>query len=83
MQSCLEIVVPVLVLFSIYMNNYDYLTFYAVIFLVFFTVLATYIYHYPPQGTKYYAFMGNVTAIGGLLLLSHIIYNKIPKNIKK
>ncbi len=79
----LEIVVPVLVLFSIYRNNYDYFMFYAVIFLVFFTVLATYVYHYPPQGAKYYAFMGNVTAIGGLLLLSYIIYNKIPGNIKK
>ena len=79
----LEIIVPILVLYNIYINNYDYFMFYAVIFLVFFTMLATYVYHYPPKGSKYYAFMGNVTAIGGLLLLSYIVYNKIPQNIKK
>tara|TARA_Y100000741_G_C18244773_1_gene555063 strand:- start:1347 stop:1769 length:423 start_codon:yes stop_codon:yes gene_type:complete len=78
----LEIIVPVIVLFNIYINNYDYFMFFGVIFLVFFTILATFIYHYPPKGNKYYAFMGNVTATGGLLLLSYIIYNKIPKNIK-
>ena len=78
----LELVVPIIVLYNIFINNYDYYMFYAVIFLVFFTMLATYVYHYPPKGSKYYAFMGNVTAIGGLLLLSYIIYNKIPENNK-
>jgi uncharacterized membrane protein YphA (DoxX/SURF4 family) len=34
-----------------------------------FTVLATALYHFPPTGSEYYAFMSNLTALGALLLL--------------
>lgn len=40
------------------------------LYLVAFTVLATLIYHWPPTGQAYYPFISNVTACGGLLLLS-------------
>ena len=40
------------------------------LYLVAFTVLATLIYHWPPTGKTYYPFISNVTACGGLLLLS-------------
>ena len=73
----LEIFVPAFIVYNIYMNNYNYWMFYAIIALIFFTILATLVYHYPPEGAAYYAFMANVTAIGGLFLLSYIIYNKI------
>ena len=43
---------------------------YACYYLIGFTVLATLIYHYPPTGATYYPFISNVTAVGGLLLLS-------------
>ena len=47
----------------------------SIIALIFFTILATFVYHYPPEGAAYYAIMANVTATGGLFLLSYIIYN--------
>jgi hypothetical protein len=34
-----------------------------------FTVLATFLYHWPPSGAAYYAFISNVTACGGLWLI--------------
>ena len=55
----LEIFVPAFVVYNIYMNNYNYWMFYAVIALIFFTILATLVYHYPPKGAAYYAFMAN------------------------
>ena len=44
--------------------------------LVLFTILATLIYHYPPKGKEYYAFISNLTTVGGFLLLADYIYNK-------
>jgi uncharacterized membrane protein YphA (DoxX/SURF4 family) len=41
------------------------------LYLVAFTVLATILYHWPPTGKTYYPFISNVTACGGLLLLSN------------
>ena len=40
-----------------------------------FTVVATLIYHFPPTGGEYYAFMKNLTATGSLLLLSTLFLN--------
>ena len=40
------------------------------LYLVAFTILATLVYHWPPTGNAYYPFISNVTACGGLLLLS-------------
>ena len=74
----LQFCVPVYTIYTIYTKTYNYLSFYLIIALVFFTMLATLLYHYPPIGNKVYAFNGNICAIGGLLLLSYIIYNKIP-----
>ena len=34
-----------------------------------FTILATYLYHYPPVGHDLYAFMKNISIIGGFLLI--------------
>ena len=66
----LEIVAPILILFSLQTNMYNELAYFSSIGLAIFTVLATIIYHFPPTGSEYYAFMKNLTATGSLLLLS-------------
>lgn len=66
----LEIVAPILILFSLQTNMYNELAYFSSIGLSIFTVLATIIYHFPPTGSEYYAFMKNLTATGSLLLLS-------------
>ena len=49
---------------------YNNLAYCSSIGLAIFTALATLIYHFPPSGGQYYAFMKNLTATGSLLLLS-------------
>jgi uncharacterized membrane protein YphA (DoxX/SURF4 family) len=41
----------------------------SIVALILFTILATYLYHFPPTGKSYYSFMSNLSTIGGLLLL--------------
>mgnify|MGYP001184249894 FL=1 len=66
----LEIVAPVIILYSIQTGTMSKMACFSSIGLAIFTVLATLIYHFPPKGSNYYAFMKNLTATGGLLLLS-------------
>ena len=54
---------------------YSDLAYFSSIGLAGFTVLATLIYHFPPTGGEYYAFMKNLTATGSLLLLSTVFLN--------
>ena len=66
----LEIVAPVIIMYSIQTGTMSKMACFSSIGLAIFTVLATLIYHFPPKGSNYYAFMKNLTATGGLLLLS-------------
>jgi len=66
----LEILAPIIIMFSLYTNTYNDYAYYSSIGLAIFTVLVTLIYHFPSSESKYYAFMKNLTATGGLLLLS-------------
>ena len=66
----LEIVAPIMILYSIQTQELSEMACLSSIGLAVFTVLATLIYHFPPKGANYYAFMKNLTATGGLLLLS-------------
>jgi hypothetical protein len=53
---------------------------YAVLSLVtlaMFTVLATYIYHFPPIGMTFYPFISNVSAVGGLLAFAVFLGQKL------
>ena len=59
-----EVVASALVLFGT-----RYYAKQAVLSLIVFTVVATLLFHYPPQGMKYYPFISNVTTVGGLYLL--------------
>jgi len=67
----LEIIAPLII--SIYSYNHNPLLHtYAklsILGLIVFTILATFIYHFPPVGQNYYSFMSNLSTLGGLLLL--------------
>ena len=67
----LEIVAPFIISLYSYNHNpmlYTY-TKMSLLGLILFTILATLIYHFPPSGSNYYAFMSNLSTLGGLLLL--------------
>jgi len=66
----LEIIAPIIILYSLQTNMYNDLAYYSSVGLAVFTVLATLIYHFPPLGGEYYSFMKNLTATGSLMLLS-------------
>jgi uncharacterized membrane protein YphA (DoxX/SURF4 family) len=76
----IELLCPIILFYSIYkiQNSHDKMTihkyktyaYYSLLLLVLFTILATYIYHYPPNGDEYYPFMKNITIIGGLLAMT-------------
>lgn len=69
----LEIIAPIII--SLYSYNANPLLYtYAkasLLGLIIFTVLVTFMYHFPPVGPNYYSFMSNVSTLGGLLLLYH------------
>jgi uncharacterized membrane protein YphA (DoxX/SURF4 family) len=70
----LEICAPILILTSVQTNKYNLEAYYSCVTLGLFTILATILYHFPPYGANYYAFMKNLTATGALFLLSNYIY---------
>tara|TARA_B100001175_G_C19302342_1_gene538879 strand:+ start:224 stop:598 length:375 start_codon:yes stop_codon:yes gene_type:complete len=70
MVIILEIVAPIIILYSLQTNLYTDIANYSCLGLGIFTILATLIYHFPPNGSQYYPFIKNVTATGALFLLS-------------
>jgi len=68
---------PLIILYSVYNPKYYMYGFNATLFLIIFTMKATYLYHFPPYNKEYYPFMSNVTTIGGLSLLAYIFYYKL------
>jgi hypothetical protein len=67
----LEILAPFIISVYAYTHNSvlkDYAIL-SVVGLIIFTVLATIIYHFPPQGQNLYSCMSNLSTIGGLMLL--------------
>ena len=65
---------PLIILYSVYNKRYKIYGAIASLILAIFTVLATYFFHFPPTGQHYYAFMSNITTVGGLSLLSYFLY---------
>ena len=65
---------PLIILYSVYDKRYKIYGSIASLTLAIFTVLATYFFHFPPTGQHYYAFMSNITTVGGLSLLSYFLY---------
>jgi uncharacterized membrane protein YphA (DoxX/SURF4 family) len=67
----LEIIAPLII--SLYSYNHNPLlhtyTKLSLLGLITFTILATFMYHFPPVDKNYYSFMSNLSTLGGLLLL--------------
>lgn len=57
-------------------NPLKHLAIISCILLFIFTIIATYLFHFPPVGSNYYATLSNTTACGGLMLLGYFIYKK-------
>jgi uncharacterized membrane protein YphA (DoxX/SURF4 family) len=70
----LEICAPVLIIYSLVYGKYTYYSYIATNLLIAFTIFATILYHFPTQPNQYYYFMKNLSIIGGLLLLSNLLY---------
>jgi uncharacterized membrane protein YphA (DoxX/SURF4 family) len=70
----LEIIAPIIIIYSIQTKHLENLACISSISLGIFTILATLIYHFPPKGSNYYAFMKNLTATGSLFLLSTVFH---------
>jgi len=68
----LEILAPLIVLYSEYFNKYKKYAKYSLYSLIIFVIVATYLYHFPPFKGQYYPFMSNMSTIGGLLILSKL-----------
>ena len=65
----IEIIAPIVIVYSFARDkHYEYAK-YAIISLILFTILATLMYHFPPTGRIYYPFISNVASVGGLMLL--------------
>lgn len=71
----LEILGPLFIVKGSFDRNYKEIGIYSAYGLVIFTILATLIYHFPPFGNTYYAFISNITSIGALLLVAYVLKN--------
>lgn len=71
----LEIIAPVVVVYSIATKKYRGWAYYSVIALVIFTILASLLYHFPDFSNykRSLAFWSNMSLLGGLLLLAKVI----------
>jgi len=72
----LEILGPLLILYSSATNNLKKIAYYACIILTIFTIMATMIYHMPPTGNNKYSVLKNISIIGALLLLAEKFNSK-------
>jgi len=60
---------------SMHMYKYKHVGMLSAISLIVFTILATLIFHFPPTGMHYYAFISNVTTCGSLALIAYVFYS--------
>jgi len=73
----LEIFAPIIIMYSIQYKKYYKHAYYSTIGLILFTILATFLYHFPATGKNYYSFMDHVALVGGLMLLANRFKNNI------
>lgn len=64
----IQLICPILVVFASHDKKYLMFGSYALLILMLFTILATLLYHFPPNGAKYYPFISNVTTLAGLMV---------------
>lgn len=65
----LEILAPLVIVYNLQTNNLHKMSYYSVLSLIMFTIMATLLYHYPTKKGQYYTFLKNLSITGGLLLL--------------
>ena len=65
----LEILAPLVIVYNLQTNNLHKMSYYSVLSLIMFTIIATLLYHYPTKKGQYYTFLKNLSITGGLLLL--------------
>ncbi len=79
----IEFIAPLLIVYaSIRPENKkaQNLALYSCYLLVIFTILATLLYHFPPNiSARYYPFMSNLATTGGLLVLTYVFLMKLNK----
>lgn len=66
----LQVVGSLTILYSSLTDNARYYAYLSSLGLAGFTILASFIFHYPPVGAEYYNFTKNMAITGGLLLLA-------------
>jgi hypothetical protein len=54
-------------------NIFRYLAIISCVLLFIFTIMATYLFHFPPIGNNYYATLSNINACGSFILLGYFI----------
>ena len=69
----IELICPIIIQIGVLYPKYKKYSLISTIILIIFTVIATYLYHFPPYKEQYYAFIKNVSIIGGLLVLMSIL----------
>lgn len=67
----LQICGPLIITYSSLTKKYRKESYYFIIGLMIFTILATILYHMPATGPKYYTLLNHLAIIGGLLLLAN------------
>ena len=72
----IEIICSINIVYASLNNKYRKVGVYSAYILAAFTILVTLIYHFPPYGHTYYAFISNVTSLGALLLTAYVLKNK-------
>jgi uncharacterized membrane protein YphA (DoxX/SURF4 family) len=74
----IELFAPAVVMKACFTSDrsWDKWAAYSSLALIVFTILATLIYHFPPfTSAKYYPFMSNLSAVGGLSLMYSVFAN--------
>lgn len=69
----IELICPIIIQIGVLYPKYKKYSLVSTIMLIIFTVIATYLYHFPPYKEQYYDFIKNVSIIGGLLVLMSIL----------
>tara|TARA_X000000950_G_scaffold43809_1_gene49287 strand:+ start:9484 stop:9885 length:402 start_codon:yes stop_codon:yes gene_type:complete len=66
----LEIIAPLVIILAIFNENYKNVAYHSSLGLAGFTLIATLLYHFPPEKIQYYFFMKNIAIVGGLITLA-------------
>lgn len=72
----LQLIAPLLIMYSIITKKSKMIGMISSILIALFTIAVTIVFYIPATGSKYYAFLGNTTTLGCMLLITYEL-NKI------